>query len=239
MQGLLRHFRRVLTPVQFLIAHLTFGLVVSLIALIAFGAIAEDLIEKESFQLDQALALALALHADARPALTQLLLVVTMLGLQGVIVVGVIVAIFFIARRAWLNLLIWGIALGGGELLNLLLKAIFARPRPVFDVPLVVEQQFSFPSGHAMMSIIAYGLLAYFVLSALRARHWRVLIGAGVVLLLLLIGFTRLYLGAHYLTDVIGGFAAGWIWLSTCIYALRFARSRLGPPPDRSPPNAL
>jgi undecaprenyl-diphosphatase len=180
-----------------------------------------------------------SLHADARPALTQLLLIVTMLGMQGVVLIGIIVAIFFIVRRAWLNLLIWVVALAGGEVLNLLLKAIFARPRPVFDVPLVVEKQFSFPSGHAMMSIICYGLLAYFIFGALHSRRWRVIIGAGIVLLVLFIGFTRLYLGAHYLTDVVGGFAAGWVWLSTCIYALGFARSRLGERLDRSPPNAL
>jgi undecaprenyl-diphosphatase len=66
-----------------------------------------------------------------------------------------------------------------------------------------------------------------------------VIIGAGIVLLVLFIGFTRLYLGAHYLTDVVGGFAAGWIWLSTCVYALRFARHRLGERLDRSPPTAV
>ncbi len=237
MQGPVRKVRQALTPVQFLIAHLSLGLIVSIAALYVFGAIAEDLVEKGSFRLDQVLAT--SLHDAARPALTQFLLIVTMLGMQGVIVIGVIVAIFFIVRRAWLNLLIWAIAIGGGEVLNLLLKTIFARPRPVFDVPLTVEIQFSFPSGHAMMSIITYGLLAYFAFGALQSRRWRVIIGAAMVLLVLIIGFTRLYLGAHYLTDVVGGFAAGWIWLSTCLYALSFARSRLGEQLDRSPPNAL
>ena len=229
--------RRLLTPVQYLIAHLSVGLLISLLSLYAFGSIAEDLVEKESMQFDQALAN--TLHLAARPALTQLLLIVTMLGSQAIAVIGAVVAVFFILRRAWLNLLIWAVALGGGQILNLLLKTLFARPRPVFDVPLDVEWQFSFPSGHAMMSIITYGLLLYFILDTLKSRRWRIVIAVATVALLVVIGFTRLYLGVHYLTDVIGGFAAGWIWLMTCVWALRFAETRLGQRLNKQEPTAV
>ena len=96
-----------------------------------------------------------------------------------------------------------------GELLNLGLKRIFDRPRPVVPEPLVHLSTYSFPSGHAVASTLFYGAVCALVLQRVRSRAWRVAtVVAGVVMVLLVAG-SRVYLGAHYLGDVLAGIAVG------------------------------
>jgi undecaprenyl-diphosphatase len=117
---------------------------------------------------------------------------------------------------------VWIAALAGGEVLNFLLKGLFARPRPSFSDPLATALYFSFPSGHATMSLIAYGLIAYFLYLRLPRAWMRVLTTSGLILLVMLIGLSRLYLGVHYFSDVLAGFAVGGLWLSFCITGMNF-----------------
>src|SRR5207244_915984 len=131
---------------------------------------------------------------EATPLSTTLYSAISLLGSIGMWIVGLIVAIFFILRKRWLNLAVWVMALAGGILLNDILKGIFARERPSFVDPLAIEQTFSFPSGHAMMSLICYGLLAYFVWHTLRNHYGRILLIFGVSLLIVLIGISRMTL---------------------------------------------
>ena len=122
--------------------------------------------------------------------------------------------------------------MGGSALLDWLLKDLFRRPRPHFAHPLVVETSYSFPSGHAMESFVVYGMLAYFAVLTLRSWRARTAVVIGVALLVILIGFSRMYLGVHYFSDVIGGYAAGVVWLAACISGLEVVRRRprsLGP----------
>jgi membrane-associated phospholipid phosphatase len=86
-------------------------------------------------------------------------------------VVGVLVNVSYALRRRWLHVGTWLAALAGGAVLNQLLKALFSRPRPSFVDPLLTESGYSFPSGHAMLSLVVYGVLAYFVV--LDLRTWR------------------------------------------------------------------
>ena len=116
-----------------------------------------------------------------------------------------------------MTLVAWLIAVLGGETLNLLLKDLFARPRPSFEHPLVVETSYSFPSGQAMESLLVYGMLAYFAVLTSRSQRMRVVSVCGAAVVVALIGFSRVYLGAHYVSDVVGGFAAGGAWLSAVI----------------------
>ncbi len=96
----------------------------------------------------------------------------------------------------------------GTFLLNSLLKFIFARPRPDLFPPLVVEHSYSFPSGHTMSAIAYFGLLAL-VLWQRGRRGWAVLAGLWVPL----VALSRVYLGAHYPSDVLASLAIGTIWL--------------------------
>ena len=116
----------------------------------------------------------------------------------------------------------------GAQLLTWLLKATFERPRPSFGDPVATAGWFSFPSGHALSSIALYGALAYLLAGAVRSRRARAAGFAGVALLVAAIGFSRLYLGVHYLTDVLAGYSAGLAWLlfATALLRVRVRRTR-------------
>jgi undecaprenyl-diphosphatase len=105
----------------------------------------------------------------------------------------------------------------GAQLLNNVLKDAFQRERPTPVTGLISAQQFSFPSGHAMVSAAFYLFLAYMAWKLIRGRWQRALMVGGLVLLVLLIGISRLYLEAHYLTDVIAGYLAGVLWAESVI----------------------
>jgi membrane-associated phospholipid phosphatase len=153
--------------------------------------------------------------------------VVSVLGsLEALALVGVLVAVALLVQRNWLTLAAWSVVVLGGEVLNLLLKDLFARPRPSFEHPLVVDTSYSFPSGQAMESVVVYGMLAYFVLLTSRAWGKRAVAVCGAAMIVLLIGFGRVYLGAHYVSDVVGGFAAGGAWLSAVIAVWEAMRRR-------------
>jgi undecaprenyl-diphosphatase len=159
------------------------------------------------------------------PALTTFFLVVTALGsMEAIALVSLGVAVVFGLQRRWLLFGTWVIAAGGSVMLILLLKALFARPRPYFEQPLLLETYYSFPSGHAMEAVVLYGMLAYFAVLALETWSARAAVVFGTSLLVLLIGFSRMYLDVHYFSDVVAGFAAGGVWLSTCITAMEFVR---------------
>lgn len=96
-----------------------------------------------------------------------------------------------------------------GELLNLGLKQVFQRPRPVVPEPLVHLSTYSFPSGHAVASTLFYAAVCALVLQRVPARPWRIAAVVGAVSMVLLVGFSRVYLGAHYLSDVLAGIAVG------------------------------
>lgn len=210
--------RIVKAALRYISVYLILGLTISSVCLWLFDALARQVLAGAPITaIDHELAN--ALHARATPFGTSLYRIVTAFGGSGIIMVAIAVGLFFLLRRRWSYLVIWFIALVGGGLLSLQMKAIFARPRPVFSNPLLIEQSFSFPSAHAMTSLITYGLLAYFLWHEIHNRIVRILIVFTVVLLVILVGISRMTLGVHYLSDVLGGFMAGGIWLGVCIAA--------------------
>lgn len=108
-----------------------------------------------------------------------------------------------------------GLATIGAVSLNYLLKEVFARARPALWDYIVHAVHYSFPSGHAMVSTAVYGYIGYVL--AKEFPQWREPILASTVALILAIGFSRLYLGVHWPTDVLVGYAAGLLWLMICI----------------------
>jgi undecaprenyl-diphosphatase len=213
----LRWLLRRLTPGQYLGLHLTVGLLAAAGCLWLFGGLAEDLITGDPLvRFDRALAD--YLHSHASPPLTTFFLIVTAFGsIEAMVLLGVAVAAFLVWERRWTFLGTWLAAVAGSAVLDHLLKGFFARPRPFFEHPLLVETSYSFPSGHAMESLVAYGMLAYFGVLALKSWRARVGVVFGAALLVVLIGFSRMYLGVHYFSDVIAGYAAGGVWLSALI----------------------
>jgi membrane-associated phospholipid phosphatase len=119
--------------------------------------------------------------------------------------------------RYWRLLLLWTITLPGAGILNQFLKNIFRRQRPQLPHPWLAESGWSFPSGHAMCSLVVYGLLAYSICFLPTSGRSRLSFGLLAILLVIAIGFSRLYLGAHYFSDVMAGYLAAIFWLVLCI----------------------
>ena len=106
--------------------------------------------------------------------------------------------------------------------LNVWLKHLFSRARPALWNHIVDVGNYSFPSGHAMVSLVIYGLIGYIL--ATQFPQQQKLITSFTAILIAAIGFSRLYLGVHWPTDVLAGYAAGLVWLITCIISLRVWR---------------
>lgn len=167
---------------------------------------------------------AAALHAHASPAATTAFRLVTELGSTTVLVIVTVIAAAYLARlgrRGDVALLIT--AFVGAEALTWSLKALFRRERPTFDDPVATASSFSYPSGHALVSLAVYGALAYLLLGGRRSPQARAVVTGCVALAVAAIGFSRLYLGVHYLSDVLAGYAVGFGWL---LLLTTFARAR-------------
>jgi undecaprenyl-diphosphatase len=186
------------------------GFLVVLACLLVLGVIAEDIREQEAITLDAIVTP--FLHGIATPGLDAFMRTATDLAstpvLGTVLAVAVVLLVRAGRRREALFLVV---AIGGSVVLNQSLKVIFERPRPQLEWARVIPE-YSFPSGHAMNSLVfcvALGLIAWRVWGR---RAGITAIGLGAALALL-IGTSRIYLGYHYFSDVVAGFLAGLAWV--------------------------
>jgi undecaprenyl-diphosphatase len=153
-----------------------------------------------------------AVHSRATPILTGTMLFITMLGSQLVLlpVGGALVSIYAFARR-WRQAMLLGVGSLGAQLLSSQLKAAFHRPRPEVFFGLTPAENFSFPSGHAFVGTVFYGLSAAILIAEKgHSRVW----ATATVPMALAIGFSRVYLGYHCPTDVLGGWLCAVAWLA-------------------------
>ena len=200
------------------------GLAVSFASLWGFLSLTEDVVHHEAItRFDMAVLDWMGTHSTT--AGHAIAADVSALGGPRVILsLGLFGTLLLALRRQWLFVEGWVVALIGGEALNAFLKRLIRRPRPLHSA-ILSSQSWSFPSGHAMESLVAYGMVAYVLLVLVRwPLRRRAGIAVGASLLVLLIGWSRIYLGVHYVSDVIGGYTAGLLWLATCISGLEVAR---------------
>lgn len=189
-----------------------------------FGGIADDVVDGEPLTVLDAY-LATWLHAHAVPPVTQFMLGISALnGVAGISILTVLLALFFVWKRQWYWLLALVLAVPGGMLLNVLVKLAFHRARPSFSDPIVALSSYSFPSGHTVASTLFYGMLAGFLMPRAKSAKQRVAILFAALLMVILVGFSRIYLGAHFLSDVVAGFAEGLAWLALCLVAVATLR---------------
>jgi len=209
-----------LSPAGFLGLDVTLGAIILICASWIFGKIAEDVVTGDPLTaVDREIAVWLHLHAT--PTLTEALKFISLLASLPVVTgICLIMALYFVRERSRYRLLALMLTIPIGMLMNGMLKYAFHRSRPVWDDPIVVIQSFSFPSGHAMAATLLYGFLAASVVRKVQSWRWRVLAVLAAGLLIVLIGFSRLYLGVHYLSDVLAGMAAGAAWLALCLIAV-------------------
>jgi undecaprenyl-diphosphatase len=164
------------------------------------------------------------------PAVVSVVKAVTWLGSSGVLwtLTGT-AAVVLAIRRRW-RLVIYLLVTGAGELtLNPVLKALVGRLRPVVAHPIAYGNGDSFPSGHALGSIVCYGALFLVFLPAARGA-WRRVFIVVICTLIAAIGISRLLLGVHYLSDVLGGWALGITWLGITAFAFELSRRATGAP---------
>ena len=218
-------FRR-FSPADYLGLNLTLGLGMSFVLLLIFAAIAQSVLSHSAivrFDLD----LAETLHAGATPAGIAFWYLVTRFGtFPAVAAAGIGFTAAYTSRRGWLPLAGWLAALSGSELLAWALKHAIHRERPIFAIAYAREATYSFPSSHVLGALVGYGMVVYFVVCLTRSRLWRATAAAVAAALVLAVGFSRLYLGLHFFSDVVGGLAAGAVWLTACVTALEVARQR-------------
>lgn len=156
----------------------------------------------------------------ANPTLDKFMLFITDIGFgKGyAIIVGATTAMLAYKKR-WYDISALAICIAGAGLLSVLLKYSFHRLRPD-SFFLVQETSFSFPSGHATATMCFYGMLAFFLMREVKSWPVRLLIATLTIILSLIIGISRIYLGVHYPTDVVAGYAVGFMWLTFCISLL-------------------
>lgn len=201
------------------------GLAACLLILFVLAKLAEEVLERESFAFDKSILL--WIHSYANPNLDNLMLFITQLGNPTVVVILAGVTILTLLwRRYRLEAIIFVLTCLGAFILNTGLKLFFSKVRPQLWKQLIVETSYSFPSGHALGSIVLYGFIAY--LLATHYHKYSKIIYFIAVILIGAIGLSRLYLGVHWPTDIIAGYGVGFLWLTICITMLKLQRLRQG-----------
>jgi len=206
--------------------YLTFALAASALFAALFGALAWGVFYERLSRIDQS---SYALVQELRhPVSDTFFLAVTSLGNWPVLLmVGALTLLWLILNNRDVSALILLAGTAGGEVLVFVLKALFQRPRPVpFFAALNVESA-SFPSAHAFVGLVFYGLIVYMLLGNTGNLRWKLALVTGGSFLALTIGLSRIYLGVHWLSDVLAGFALAALWLTFLVTAGE-ARRRYG-----------
>lgn len=139
-------------------------------------------------------------------------------------------AVLLAALDEWVLFGGWLAAFGGASVLDNWLKLAVHRPRPPYATAIIRHPTWSFPSGHAMGSLVGFGMLAYVLVRFADATgRGRFVVWGAASLLIVLIGGSRMYLGVHYLSDVLGGYLVGAVWLALCIWGVELADRRRTP----------
>ncbi|MGP1384125.1 MAG: phosphatase PAP2 family protein [Thainema sp.] len=197
---------------------------ICLLLLFGLANLAEEVLEQEAFAFDESVLL--WINQFSNPVLDQVMLAVTRLGDPHVVVpLTCIGFIWFWWQWRWRVAVIFAVNCLGGAVLSNGLKLFFSKPRPQLWAQLITETSYSFPSGHALGSMVLYGFSAF--LLAQHFAEYKHLIYGLAVLLISSIGFSRLYLGVHWPTDVLAGYSVGFLWISACISLFQLATRRL------------
>jgi undecaprenyl-diphosphatase len=201
---------------------LTIGFVLVVAAGWVFGVVLQDIIARDDLAgFDVPVEQFFLRHRE--PWLNNATKFASTFGATKFIVPFILVAgvVWWVRRRSLRPLALFFGADGGGALLYNVIKLLVGRPRPPIHDALVRVSGTSFPSGHATQAVAVYGMMA--VLLAGPGSSWRrrVTLRAGAGLIALIVGISRVYLGVHWLTDVVGGWVLGGLWLSILLTTVR------------------
>jgi len=200
-------------PKSALSLQLLLGLALSLGLLLAFLELSEEVLEGESRRVDEAVLRGIA--ALSPEWLDVPMRIITALGYYWFVLPALVFTAYLFYRSGYgISATLLAVSTGGSVVLTTVLKAVFRRARPEIIDSGYEATFYSFPSGHATVAVGFYGALA--LLLALRLESpWRWVVAAAGAAVVLLIGFSRLYLGVHYPTDVLAGYLAAALWLAS------------------------
>jgi len=191
------------------------GLVFSFTSLAVFIEFSTNVFQKETFIFDNKVSL--FIYSLRTPLLTEFMIFITNLGGANLLFPTALVIIFLIWRKHKNEALLFSLVSFMGFALNNLLKLLTQRIRPLIS-PLINQSTYSFPSGHAMNNFIFYALLSFFVFRFTRQKKMSIITVCISLVMVLLIGLSRIYLGVHYPTDVIAGYIAGfWVFVTALL----------------------
>lgn len=187
---------------------------VCLLLLFGLANLAEEVLEQEAFAFDETVLL--WINQFSNPVLDHVMLTITRLGNPNIVVPLTGIGFFwFWWQWQWRVAMIFMINCLGGAVLSNGLKLFFSKSRPQLWSQLITETSYSFPSGHALGSVVLYGFSAFLLAQRYtKQKYW---IYGTAVLLIGSIGFSRLYLGVHWPTDILAGYSIGFLWISACI----------------------
>jgi membrane-associated phospholipid phosphatase len=191
------------------------GLLMVVLGSLAFVAIATSVqTNGPLIQLD--IPVSNAIHAAAlqsAPVVRDVMILGFYVGEHLIVAIGALLAVYFLYKRFWPELGMVVIAWAGEGAIWLYLSQYYNRPRPVFDVPVWHQMTApGFPSGHVIAAVMCYGLLAYLLIPKSTLCFWKFAISVMAGLIILYIGVSRLFVGDHYPSDVLAGYALGIAW---------------------------
>jgi membrane-associated phospholipid phosphatase len=199
------------------------GLLVAAAALLLFAWLSQQMLGGYTLHFDEQVRA--LLHQHANPALTRFMLWVSFMGSPGLLIgLGVVVVMGYARQGKPRTALLFVITVAGAEVLDEILKLVFHRTRPVAFFGLREPAGYSFPSGHALVSCAFFGVLAAFAAARTERRALRWIYRAAAAILIALIGISRIYLGVHYPSDVLAGYAAALVWVFSVATARRWTR---------------
>ncbi len=206
------------------------GALMVLLGMAAYGALAFSLqTNGPLIQSDKAQANALHDAALIAPPFARDVMVFGFyLGEHAIVAIGAALVVYFIIKHYWAELSMVIVAWAGEGAIWTVLSEYYGRARPVFDTPVWHQMTApGFPSGHAISAVMCFGLLAYLLAPKFHSRFWKSVVIVLAIGIIIFIGFSRLFVGDHYTTDVLAGYALGIAW-SGFVYTLieLFAQGR-------------
>ena len=189
------------------------GLIMFIFGSLAFGGLTYNLFAHGPLlKWDNALANTLPAIGLKSPTFIRVLMEAGYyIGNEVIIVLLVLLGFYFIVKQYWHEFIMMAVGMAGGSALFLSLSNFFARQRPPTQIWNILHIP-GFPSGHAIGVVIFYGFLAYLLAPNIQSSFWRVVVIATAILIILFVGFSRVFTGGHYLTDVLAGYAVGIAW---------------------------
>jgi undecaprenyl-diphosphatase len=196
------------------------GLIIFIFGLLMFGALTYNLYNQGPLlEWDKVIANTLPAIALKSPAyVISIMDAGFYIGKQVLLVLDVLLCLYFLLKRYWPELAMAALGLSGAGTLFSVLSNYFGRPRPPIQVSIIVNLP-GYPSGHAVSVVVFYGLLAYLLVPKMPSAFWKAVVVIVTLLIIAFVGFSRIFTGGHYLTDVLAGYAVGIAW-SGAVYTL-------------------